>query len=272
MTRDLNPQAKEMADESMVRNLAAQAEAIWPQESLLFDRYRLPTGANILDAGCGTGEISFRLAEMFQHSRLLGVDIIDDHLLLARERCSSLGERVQFENRSIFELGLPEATFDLTVCRHVLQAIPHADRAIAEVVRVTKRGGRVHLIAEDYLMINFERRRLDPDDFWSTVPREFGEATGPDLRIGRRVFGILRRLGLVDITIDYVIVDPLRVPRATFAAILRAWRDGYADTISENTSISREMFLAHFDDMIATLEDPNSYGVWHVPVIAGMVV
>jgi hypothetical protein len=38
---DLNPQAKEMADESMVRNLAAQAEAIWPQEKPLFDRYRL---------------------------------------------------------------------------------------------------------------------------------------------------------------------------------------------------------------------------------------
>jgi hypothetical protein len=52
---DLNPQAREMADESMVRNLAAQAEAIWPQEKPLFDRYRLPTEANVLDAGCGTG-------------------------------------------------------------------------------------------------------------------------------------------------------------------------------------------------------------------------
>ena len=44
--------------------------------------------------------------------------------------------RVRFENRSIFELGLPDDTFDLVVCRHVLQAIPHADRAIAELVRV----------------------------------------------------------------------------------------------------------------------------------------
>ena len=42
VTDDLNPQAKEMADESMVRNLAAQADAIWPQEQLLFDRYQLP--------------------------------------------------------------------------------------------------------------------------------------------------------------------------------------------------------------------------------------
>lgn len=33
-----NPQAKEMADESMVRNLPAQADAIWPQEKPLFER------------------------------------------------------------------------------------------------------------------------------------------------------------------------------------------------------------------------------------------
>jgi len=32
-------QAKEMADESMVRNLEAQAEAIWPQEEPIFARH-----------------------------------------------------------------------------------------------------------------------------------------------------------------------------------------------------------------------------------------
>src|SRR5947207_14176724 len=74
---NLNPQAKEMADESMVRNLAAQAEAIWLQEKHLFDRYRLPVDANVLDAGCGTGEISLRLAQLAPHARVLGVDVID---------------------------------------------------------------------------------------------------------------------------------------------------------------------------------------------------
>jgi len=39
---DLNPQAKQMADESMVRNLDAQARAIWPQEIPLLRRYLLP--------------------------------------------------------------------------------------------------------------------------------------------------------------------------------------------------------------------------------------
>jgi SAM-dependent methyltransferase len=271
VTDDLNPQAREMADESMVRNLAAQAEAIWPQEQPLFARYALPVEANVLDAGCGTGEISQRLALMLPRARLLGVDIIDDHLELARGRCAALGDRVRFEHRSIFALGLPDAAFDLVVCRHVLQAIPRADAALAELVRVTRRGGWVHLIAEDYLMIHFEPRRLDPDDFWSQGPRRFGEVTGTDLRVGRRVYGMLRRLGLADIAIDYVVVDPLRVPRPTFAAIWAAWRDGYADAISTNTAMSRETFLAHFEEMIATIEDPAGYGVWHVPVVAARV-
>jgi SAM-dependent methyltransferase len=266
-----NPQDREMADESMVRNLAAQAEAIWPQERPLFDRYGLGPDAHVLDAGCGTGEISQRIAEMLPRARLIGVDLIEDHLDRARARCAPLGPRVRFENRSIFDLGLPDAAFDLVVCRHVLQAVPHPDRAIAELVRVVRKGGWLHLIAEDYLMINFEPRRLDPDDFWSQGPRKFGEAVGTDLRIGRKTYGILRRLGVSEITIDYVTVDPLRVPRATFAAIWAAWRDGFADTVAANTAVTRDEFLAHFADMIATLEDPDGYGVWHVPVIAARV-
>jgi hypothetical protein len=120
-------------------------------------------------------------------------------------------------------------------------------------------------------MIHFERRTLDPDDFWSEGPRRFGTATGTDMRIGRRAYRILRELGLTRITVDYVVVDPLRVPRQTFAAIWKAWRDGYAGAVSTHTSITREMFVAHFDDMIATLEDPDGYGVWHVPVVAAEV-
>ncbi len=268
---ELNPQAREMADESMVRNLAAQAQAIWPQEQPLFARYHLPDRANVLDAGCGTGEITVRIGEMMPRARVLGVDIIDTHLDTARRRSQPLGDRIRYENRSIFELGLPDGEFDLVVCRHVLQAIPHADRAIAELARVTRPGGWIHLIPEDYLMIHFERRRLDPDDFWSEGPRRFGTATGTDMRIGRHTYGVLRRLGLSDIAVDYVVVDPLRVPRETFAAIWRAWRDGYADAVSTHTSITRDRFLAHFDDMIATLEDPDGYGVWHVPVVSARV-
>jgi SAM-dependent methyltransferase len=261
---ELNPQAEQMADESMVRTLAAQAQAIWPEERALFDRYRLPEAARILDAGCGTGEITWRLAEHFPSADLLGVDIVAAHLVRARSRGTP---RVRYEERSVYDLGLPDGTFDLTVCRHVLHAIPHAERVIAELVRVTRPGGRLHLLVEDYGMIQFAPRALDHDAFWQVGPRRFGEATGTDLYLGRKAPKLLAAAGLEDITVDYVVVDPLRAPRETVAAIFTAWRDGYTDVIAQHTSMSRELVTQHFDDMIAELLAPDGYAVWFAPVL-----
>jgi SAM-dependent methyltransferase len=268
---DLNPQAKQMADESMVRNLAAQASAIWPQEVSLLRRYPLPSTARILDAGCGTGEASSRLAELFPCADVLGVDIIDAHLDLARARYQKLAPRLRFEHQTVYALEMEERTFDLTVCRHVIHAIPHADRVIAELARVTRRGGHLHIIAEDYGMLHFQRGAPDPTEFWHVAPASFGEATGTDLFVGRNAYGIVARLGLTDISVDYIVVDTLRVPRETFAGILEAWRDGYADAIGEVTPITREAALACFSQMIANVRDPFGYAVWMVPVLSARV-
>ena len=268
---DLNPQAKQMADESMVRNLAAQARAIWPQEVPLLLRYALRAEPRILDAGCGTGEAASRLAELFPKSRVLGVDIVDAHLEVARSRYARLAPRLAFEHQSVFELAAADGSFDLTVCRHVIQAIPHPDRVIAELARVTRRGGYLHLIAEDYGMLHFQRGALDPRDFWHVAPASFEAATSTDLFIGRNAFGILAARNLDQIAVDYIVVDTLRVPRETFAEILEAWRDGYAGPIGELTPITRESAVAYFEQMIANVRDPLGYAVWMVPVVSARV-
>jgi ubiquinone/menaquinone biosynthesis C-methylase UbiE len=268
---DLNPQAKQMADESMVRCLDAQTRAIWPQEVPLLRRYALPAEPRILDAGCGTGEAASRLAELFPRAHVLGVDIIDENLELARSRYRNLAPRLAFEHQSVFGLDAADHTFDLTVCRHVIHSIPHPDRVLAELARVTRPGGYLHLIAEDYGMLHFQRGALDPRDFWHQAPPAFGAATGTDLFMGRDIFGILATMKLEDIKIDYVIVDTLRVPRETFAAIIESWRDGYAEPIGELTPISRESAVAYFNQMIANIRDPRGYAVWMVPVVSARV-
>lgn len=269
---DLNPQMKQMSDESMVRNLAAQAQAIWPQELPLIRRYGLGPDIRILDAGCGTGEVSSRLAELFPQSQVLAVDILDHHLELARTRYAALASRLTFEHQSIFELPAPDATYDLTVCRHVVHSVPQADRVIAELKRVTKPGGWVHLIPEDYDMLHFPTGgEIDPRDFWYDTSARFGEQTGTDLYVGRHTYNYLAALGFTDITVDYVIVDTLRVPRETFATIITAWRDGYVESIAEMTRLTQEQATAYFNRMISDIRDPKRYAVWMVPVVAGKV-
>ncbi len=291
---ELNPQARQMADESMVRCLQAQTQAIWPQEEPLLRRYALPQAPQILDAGCGTGEATGRLAELFPGARVLGIDIVDAHLELARAQHAALAPRLSFAHQSVYQLAAAAGSFDLTVCRHVMHAIPHPERVLAELLRVTRHGGYLHLIAEDYGMLHFQtappptaqpqvgqspqtapvsdrEALLEPYDFWHQVPRQFARATGTDLHLGRNIYALLAQLPLAQIAIDYVVVDTLRVPRATFAAILQAWRDGYAEPIGELTTIDRNAAADCFDRMIATIRDPCGYAAWMVPVVSGRV-
>lgn len=268
---DLNPHREQMSDESMVRTLAAQAVAIWPQERELLRRYALADDIHILDAGCGTGEAAWRLAETYPRARVLGVDILDHHLELARERHARFAPRLSFEHRSVFELGLPDRSFDLTVCRHVIHSIPHVDRVLAELARVTRSGGWLHVIAEDYDLLHFPRGTPDPRDFWHEAPARFAEATGTDLFIGRDCPPMLEALGLEEIRVDYVVVDTLRVPRDTFARIIEAWRDGYVEPVAEVTRFTADETRAYFDAMIASIRDPRRYAAWHVPVVSGRV-
>ena len=267
----MNPQARHMADPSMVRNLRHQAVAIWPQELPIFQRHAPQPNARILDVGCGTGEISIRLGETFHGVEVVGVDRLEGHLEIARQNAARLDGRVTFQMGDAFALEFDDASFDLAVCRHVLQAVPHPERIVAEMMRVTRPGGRLHLIVEDYGMLFFHPTRFDASRFWLDGPKAFGEKTGTDLHVGRGAFTMLRKLGVVDIAIDYIAVDTLRVPRATFAGILEAWRDGYASSLAEMTAMREADVVARFDDMIGALRSPDGYGLWLVPVATGAV-
>jgi ubiquinone/menaquinone biosynthesis C-methylase UbiE len=268
---DRNPQADMMADESMVRTLATQAAAIWPQEEPLFSRYRLPESARILDVGCGTGEVSARVARLYASATITGIDVLEGPLAIARTRYPDVAARVNFESGDAFHLHFADATFDLTVCRHVLQAVPDAERVLAELKRVTKPGGWMHILSEDYGMLHMMSGPLDPDQFWQLGPVQFAEKTGTDARFGRKTWSAMRTLELQDLRVDYAIVDTLRVDRATFAGIISAWRDGYADALATQAGLSSALIRQHFNEIIASIENPGHYAVWFVPIISGRI-
>ena len=273
MSRNRNPQAEQMGDESMARNLAHQAEAIWPQEQGLFDRYGLSGTLRILDLGCGTGEITRRLAERYPESTLLGIDILEGNLALARRDSAMFGERIGYAQGDAFALDIADASVDLLVCRHMSQAVPDFPLVLAEITRVLKAGGWLHLLSEDYGMLHFPAARdadgFDPDRFWNANAIEFLRSIHCDGRIGRHSPTLLQTAGYLDVAMDYVSVDTLRVPRETFAGIIRAWRDGYVEPLAGASGRTVAAVTADFDMMIAAIETPPQYVVWQVPVVSG---
>jgi len=264
-----NPQAQQMADESMRRNLAAQANAIWPQERSLFERYALPAQCRIADVGCGSGEITARLAAAYPQAQIVGVDILESSLAHAREQYAALAPRVHFEQGDAFELALPDERFHLVVCRHMTQAVPEPEKVLAELRRICRPGGWLHVLSEDYGMLHMPPARLDPDRLWHEGVIPFARNTGTDARVGRRTWALMNKLGIEALRVDYVVVDTLRVPRETFAAIIGAWRDGYSDVVAAHSALRLAEVRALFAQAIDSILDPQQYAAWHIPIVSG---
>lgn len=135
---------------------------LWPQyDDSLFDasvelfHRRLPlagvdpgffAGKRCLDAGCGGGRASIAMAELGARS-VLGVDLGAQGLEDARVRAGRRGlENVRFEQASLLELPLPGGELDVVWCAGVLMITADEDRALDELLRVLRPGGRLYLL------------------------------------------------------------------------------------------------------------------------------
>ena len=95
----------------------------------------LGPGTRAVDVGCGEGRDVVALHDRFGWS-VVGVDPVARHLELSRAAGGSVVAGV------VEELPLAGATADLVWCREVLSHVPDLARALAEVSRVLRPGGR----------------------------------------------------------------------------------------------------------------------------------
>jgi ubiquinone/menaquinone biosynthesis C-methylase UbiE len=97
----------------------------------------------VLEVAIGTGR---NLPYYPQDIRLTGVDFSPAMLQLARRQADRLGRQVDLRLGDAQALQLPDASFDTVVCTCSLCAIPDERRAIAEMRRVLRPGGRLLLL------------------------------------------------------------------------------------------------------------------------------
>ena len=95
----------------------------------------------VLDAGCGDGAHTIRLAR--RGYPVVALDFSEYVLDRARGNvlASGLAQMVKFEHGSLLNLPLTDRSFDFVLCWGVLMHIPEVDKAIAELARVVKPNG-----------------------------------------------------------------------------------------------------------------------------------
>ncbi len=107
---------------------------------------RTGRGTLFLDAGCGTAEHSIRIAS--RGFRCVGGDVSAYVLQRAQKRTlgAGLASAPHFVCLELEELPFPSGIFDGIHCRGVLMHIPEWERAVAELCRVIRPGGRIAIL------------------------------------------------------------------------------------------------------------------------------
>lgn len=104
-------------------------------------------GGRWLDVGCGTGVLCDAIVRTCEPSQLGGIDASSDYVTAARSR---LGDGPDLRVGDARSLPFPTDGFDAVVSGLCLNFIDDPDLAVAEMHRVTRRGGMVAAYVWDY--------------------------------------------------------------------------------------------------------------------------
>jgi ubiquinone/menaquinone biosynthesis C-methylase UbiE len=161
-----------------------------------FDLLALAEGDHVLDVGCGTGGDARTLAGLVAVS-VIGIDASEETIREARALTLGLPRPVDFHVGDAYALPFEDGAFDACRADRVFHHLVDPCRALAEMARVTRPGGRVVVSDTDYDSLVVEAPDLA---LTGTILAHHTERMESG-RVGRQLPGLFRDAGLAPLTV-----------------------------------------------------------------------
>ncbi len=184
-------------DESLGKELESlyRTRDVLRRRALIREALGARRGERILDAGCGPG---FYLAELLDdvgdEGSVVGVDQSPQMLALAAGRLEGR-DNVAFHEAEVSSMPVEAEDFDAALCVQVLEYVPDAAAALAEIRRAVRPGGRVVVWDVDWSTVSFHS--ADPERMQRALKAWDGHLAHPALP--RTLATALRAAGFEDI-------------------------------------------------------------------------
>ena len=185
-----------------------------------FSLFQPTAGMRVLDAGCGTGNFSLKMAAL--GATVEGVDLSEPMIGYAKEKAqaSSYADQLHFQVGDLYDLPFADESFDAVLSMAAFEFIHEDRRALEEFMRVVKPGGRVligtitgnsdwgleyqrHMLREDSVFHHAafktadEMRALLPDQLLASAESVFLPYATPEDEATRALDEVCRAEGAI---------------------------------------------------------------------------
>lgn len=252
--------------------LRNQTRILWPIEKHVLHRHGLEKGMRVADICCGCGDVPLLISREMHPSFIMGIDHSEAAVEYARNLQSEFRIRnAEFQRGDATALMIHDNTFDFVICRLSLQIFSQPEQIVEELVRITKPGGRIYTLCEDYdLIVGYPETAAIRSTYDQAA--SYGESLGMDLTSGKKLFGMLERARLEDIMVDHVVIDTGNTERDAFARVIESWRTFSVYTIGESLKLSegdQVKLLSGYEAHLRTIRDPGGYTTWSMVACSG---
>jgi ubiquinone/menaquinone biosynthesis C-methylase UbiE/acyl carrier protein len=193
--------------EAEVSRLRFQVELFYEKELEVYRKAGLRDGMRIIDCGSGPGYLISNIARDLRECEATALEI--DSFMVEHLRKNSVRDgKTLYEVReaSIYETGLPDGYFDFAISRLVIEHLEEPVKALQEVRRILKPGGRFVITSNDftYHLITYPLIPELDEMYNAYIRSRFSEGGNP--LIARQLPYLLKLSGFMDIGIEVICV------------------------------------------------------------------
>ncbi|MBN2586373.1 MAG: methyltransferase domain-containing protein [Candidatus Fermentibacteraceae bacterium] len=208
---------RDWSEEDLRKHLVDARKHLWRESTIrrIVNRTGLAEGITAVDAGCGLGYLGWTFRPFYGGGgRYIGIDCSASLLDEAKDLSSewSGGSGAFFLRGSVYDLPLPDRCSDLTMCQTLLMHLEHPEKALEEMMRVTRPGGVVMCMEPDnnsaMLAVPWGSQPSVSDDellrrfrmnlIWARGRKKLGRG---DWGIGQKVPKMMSDLGLRNVDV-----------------------------------------------------------------------
>jgi ubiquinone/menaquinone biosynthesis C-methylase UbiE len=119
-----------------------------PAQSKLLEMVSLQPGEAVMDIACGSGSLTFRIAKSVKpNGKILATDISENMITHAAQAAAKIElNNLVFKRMDAEDLEIEDELYDVAICSLGLMYVPDTLKAVKEIHRVLKPGGRAAVL------------------------------------------------------------------------------------------------------------------------------